>query len=75
MTERRDATAKDRLPVVTVRDLDVDFWVNGDWYPAVSKASFDLHGGTLVSRRARVRSSRTGPARDTPGTRCAGANR
>jgi peptide/nickel transport system ATP-binding protein len=49
MTERRDATAKDRLPVVTVRDLDVDFWVNGDWYPAVSKASFDLHGGEAMA--------------------------
>ncbi len=35
--------------VVEVRDLDVDFWVNGDWYPAVIGASFDLHAGEALA--------------------------
>jgi peptide/nickel transport system ATP-binding protein len=36
-------------PVVTVRDLDVDFWVNGVWYPAVKGASFDVRGGEALA--------------------------
>ena len=36
-------------PVVEVRDLKVDFWVNGDWYPAVRGASFDLVAGEAMA--------------------------
>ena len=36
-------------PVVQVRDLKVDFWVNGDWYPAVRGASFDLIAGEAMA--------------------------
>jgi peptide/nickel transport system ATP-binding protein len=43
----------DRAPrtgtVLTVRDLDVDFWVNGTWYPAVKQATFDLHAGEVLA--------------------------
>jgi peptide/nickel transport system ATP-binding protein len=35
--------------VMEVRDLDVDFWVSGTWYPAVIGASFDLRGGEVVA--------------------------
>ncbi len=35
--------------VAEVRDLNIDFWVNGEWYPAVIDASFDvLNGKTLA---------------------------
>ncbi len=35
--------------VLAVRGLGVDFWVDGTWYPAVTDASFDLHGGEVVA--------------------------
>jgi peptide/nickel transport system ATP-binding protein len=35
--------------VVEVRDLKVDFWVNGEWYPAVRGASFDLIAGEALA--------------------------
>ncbi len=35
--------------VLTVRDLDVDFWVNGTWYPAVKQANFELHAGEVLA--------------------------
>ena len=42
----RSATAD---PVVTVRDLDVDFWVDGTWYPAVRRATFEMHAGETMA--------------------------
>ncbi|MFV0307994.1 MAG: ABC transporter ATP-binding protein [Desertimonas sp.] len=38
-----------RETVLEVRDLGVEFWVNGDWYPAVVGASFDLHAGEVLA--------------------------
>jgi len=35
--------------VVAVRDLGVDFWVDGNWYPAVKRASFDLRAGETMA--------------------------
>ena len=35
--------------VVAVRDLDVDFWVDGTWYPAVKQVSFDLRAGETMA--------------------------
>jgi peptide/nickel transport system ATP-binding protein len=35
--------------VAKVRDLNVDFWVNGTWYPAVIGAEFDLHAGEALA--------------------------
>jgi peptide/nickel transport system ATP-binding protein len=37
------------VPVVRVRDLMVEFWVNGKWYPAVDRASFDLVAGEALA--------------------------
>ncbi len=36
-------------PVLSVRDLDIDFWVDGTWYPAVEQARFDLFPGEVLA--------------------------
>jgi peptide/nickel transport system ATP-binding protein len=35
--------------IAQVRDLNIDFWVNGQWYPAVIDASFDVIGGRTTA--------------------------
>jgi peptide/nickel transport system ATP-binding protein len=37
------------IPVLTVEHLDIDFWVDGTWYPAVVDASFQLNGGEVLA--------------------------
>jgi len=34
---------------LTVTDLDIDFWVDGTWYPAVSDMRFELSPGEVLS--------------------------
>lgn len=34
---------------MTVTDLDIDFWVDGTWYPAVSDMRFELSPGEVLS--------------------------
>jgi peptide/nickel transport system ATP-binding protein len=36
-------------PVLSVRDLDIDFWVDGVWYPAVVGANFELNRGEVLA--------------------------
>ena len=36
-------------PVVSVKNLGVDFWVDGTWYPAVVGAEFDLRAGEVLA--------------------------
>lgn len=36
-------------PVLSVRNLDVDFYVDGSWYPAASEVSYDLHAGEVLA--------------------------
>ncbi len=36
-------------PVLRVHGLDVDFWVDGVWYPAVIDASFELNSGEVLA--------------------------
>ena len=48
-TERVRAEHDGGVPVVRVRDLVVEFWVNGKWYPAVSGVSFDLVAGEALA--------------------------
>ena len=36
-------------PVIRVSRLDVDFWVDGSWYPAVVDASFELNPGEVLA--------------------------
>ncbi len=38
-----------RVPVLSVRNLDIDFWVDGTWYPAVSGSEFDLYPGEVLA--------------------------
>jgi peptide/nickel transport system ATP-binding protein len=38
-----------RKEVAEVRNLCIDFWVNGEWYPAVIDASFDVSGGKTLA--------------------------
>ncbi|HUF99798.1 MAG TPA: ATP-binding cassette domain-containing protein, partial [Ilumatobacter sp.] len=35
--------------VLTVEHLDIDFWVDGTWYPAVIDASFELGSGEVLA--------------------------
>jgi peptide/nickel transport system ATP-binding protein len=39
----------DRQTVLEVRQLNIDFWVDGKWYPAVIDSSFDVHSGEVVA--------------------------
>ncbi len=48
-SERVRAETDGGVPVVLVRDLVVEFWVNGKWYPAVSGVSFDLVAGEALA--------------------------
>ncbi|MET3806759.1 peptide/nickel transport system ATP-binding protein [Nakamurella sp. UYEF19] len=36
-------------PVLSVDGLDIDFWVDGTWYPAVEQASFQLFPGEVLA--------------------------
>jgi len=36
-------------PVLEVNHLDIDFWVDGTWYPAVVDASFTLSAGEVLA--------------------------
>ena len=36
-------------PVLQVKNLSIDFWVDGLWYPAVIDATFDLHAGEVLA--------------------------
>ena len=38
-----------RNQVLAVDKLNIDFWVDGVWYPAVVDASFDLYGGEVLA--------------------------
>ena len=42
-------TDKTTDPVLSVRNLDIDFWVDGVWYPAVIGAEFDLYPGEVLA--------------------------
>ena len=35
--------------MLRVSHLDVDFWVDGTWYPAVVDASFELNAGEVLA--------------------------
>jgi peptide/nickel transport system ATP-binding protein len=42
-------TPSSATPVLAVDDLNIEFWVDGVWYPAVVDASFDLHNGEVLA--------------------------
>ena len=43
------AEAGTHQKIAEVHDLNIDFWVNGDWCPAVIDASFDVSGGRTMA--------------------------
>ena len=43
------AAAVRTAPVLEVRNLGIEFWVDGLWYPAVIDASFDLNAGEVLA--------------------------
>ncbi len=45
----RDTAGNPEQPVLRVRNLDIDFWVSGTWYPAVQNAEFDLFPGEVLA--------------------------
>ncbi len=49
MTQAPRPAVPTGAPVLTVRNLDIDFWVNGTWYPAVKDANFDLFPGEVLA--------------------------
>ncbi|NTW41981.1 MAG: ABC transporter ATP-binding protein, partial [Cellulomonadaceae bacterium] len=36
-------------PVLSVRDLGVDFWVDGEWFPAAADVSYDVRPGEVLA--------------------------
>ncbi len=49
MTTLEKPTVDRTTPVLTVRNLDIEFWVDGTWYPAVVGAEFDLRRGEVLA--------------------------
>src|SRR4051794_30629568 len=49
IAEEPPVLIKAGAPVLTVNDLDIDFWVDGTWYPAVVDAQFELMAGEVLS--------------------------
>ncbi|HEX4402773.1 MAG TPA: glutathione ABC transporter ATP-binding protein, partial [Galbitalea sp.] len=36
-------------PILEVRDLGVDFWVDGTWYPAAIGMNYDVQPGEVLA--------------------------
>ncbi|WP_149202268.1 ABC transporter ATP-binding protein [Actinotalea subterranea] len=50
-TSHAPAPAPDgaQAPVLTVRDLGVDFYVDGEWFPAATEVSYDVMPGEVLA--------------------------
>ena len=42
-------TTSSSTPVLSVEHLNIEFWVDGVWYPAVVDASFELNNGEVLA--------------------------
>jgi peptide/nickel transport system ATP-binding protein len=49
MSSEATAVNTENAPVLSVDHLNIDFWVDGVWYPAVVDASFELHSGEVLA--------------------------
>ncbi len=56
-----ESTAAQGAPVLSVRDLGVDFYVDGTWFPAARGVTYDVHPGKVLA----IVASRV-PARPSP---------
>jgi peptide/nickel transport system ATP-binding protein len=43
------AAADASAPVLTVRDLGVNFWVDGGWFPAAQELNYEVHPGEILA--------------------------
>ncbi|MCV2396415.1 ABC transporter ATP-binding protein [Actinotalea sp. M2MS4P-6] len=44
-----DASVATDTPVLSVRDLGVDFYVDGQWFPAATGMNYDVHPGEVLA--------------------------
>ncbi|MFB9954624.1 ABC transporter ATP-binding protein [Cellulomonas denverensis] len=44
-----ESTAAQGAPVLSVRDLGVDFYVDGTWFPAARGVTYDVHPGKVLA--------------------------
>ncbi|MCR8670201.1 ABC transporter ATP-binding protein [Agrococcus sp. HG114] len=49
MTDTAAAPVADREVILEARDLNVDFWVDGKFYPAVKDGAFKVHAGEVLA--------------------------
>jgi len=43
------ASRDEAAPILEVTDLDLDFWVDGTWYPAAKKLNYDVKAGEVLA--------------------------
>jgi peptide/nickel transport system ATP-binding protein len=48
-TPRPSTPARTTQPILEVRDLGIDFWVDGTWYPAASGMNYEVHPGEVLA--------------------------
>ncbi|NKY21140.1 ABC transporter ATP-binding protein [Cellulomonas denverensis] len=49
MDTSHESTAAQGAPVLSVRDLGVDFYVDGTWFPAARGVTYDVHPGKVLA--------------------------
>ncbi|UFU07491.1 ABC transporter ATP-binding protein [Ruania halotolerans] len=42
-------SARTGEPIISVRDLSIDFFVEGEWFPAATNVSYDVHPGEVLA--------------------------
>ena len=48
-TDTASTTSKRGEPILQVRDLSVDFYVEGEWFSAADQISYDVHAGEVLA--------------------------
>ncbi len=48
-TPRATAAARTTEPILKVRNLGIDFWVDGTWYPAAADMNYEVHPGEVLA--------------------------
>ncbi len=49
LTVATDTPTTEQTPILEVRDLGVDFYVEGEWFPAAVDVSYDVHPGEVLA--------------------------
>jgi peptide/nickel transport system ATP-binding protein len=61
------ASRDDAAPILEVTGLDLDFWVDGTWYPAAKNLSYDVKAGEVLAIVGESGSGKTTLARTLVG--------